>query len=116
MAHATTAQLAAWLDIDEGDLVADAARLLDRATERIDEIVIASYDDEDPDTLDALADATTAQVEFWLEVGEEHDITGQRGSIAVEGMRIGNLPRTLAPRARSALARENLLTRSVMGA
>lgn len=114
MAHATTTQLADWLGVDEVDLPADADRLLDRATETIDEAVVTPYDAEDADVLAALADATCAQVEFWFEVGEEHDITGQRGEIETEGLRIRNLPGTLAPRARRALAGENLLSRSVM--
>lgn len=114
MAHATTTQLAAWLGVVEGDLVSDAARLLDRATEVIDEAVVAPYDDTDSDVLEALADATCAQVEFWLEIGEEHDISGQRGEIETEGLRIRRLPGTLAPRARRALTGQNLLSRSVM--
>ena len=114
MAHATTAQLATWLGVDEGELVADASRLLDRATEVVDDAVVSPYDDTDSDTLDALADATCAQVEFWLEVGEEHDISGQRGEIETEGLRIARLPGTLAPRARRALSKGNLLSRSVM--
>lgn len=114
MSYATTTQLATWLGIDEEDLAADADRLLERASELIDEEVVAPYDDEDTDVLEALADATCAQVEFWNEVGEEHDTTGQRGSISVEGLSIARLPGTLAPRARRALARENLLSRSVL--
>lgn len=114
MAHATTAQLAAWLAVEEGDLPGDAERLLDRASETIDETVVAPYDDDDSDILDVLADATCAQVEFWIEVGEEHDVTGQRGEIDIEGLHIRQLPGTLAPRARRALARGNLLSRSVM--
>lgn len=114
MAHATTAELATWLGVAEGDLVSDASRLLDRATEVIDEAVVAPYDDTDSDILDALSNATCAQVEFWLEIGEEHDISGQRGEIETEGLRISRLPGTLAPRARRALAGQNLLSRSVM--
>lgn len=116
MAHATTSQLADWLDTSAEDLPADAARLLDRATEVIDEVVVAPYPTDDEDVAAALADAVCAQVEFWIEVGEEHDVAGQRGSISVDGLSIAQLPGTLAPRARRALASENLLTRSVMGA
>lgn len=114
MAHATTTQLAAWLGVAEGELVADASRLLDRATEVIDEAVVAPYDSDDEDVETALSNATCAQVEFWLEVGEEHDISGQRGEIETEGLRIRKLPPTLALRARRALAGQNLLSRSVM--
>lgn len=116
MAYATTAQLAAWLDVSEDDLPEGSARMLERASEVIDEVVVAPYPTGDDDVVAALADAACAQVEFWFEVGEEHDVAGQRGSISVEGMSISKLPGTLAPRARRALASQNLLTRSVMGA
>lgn len=116
MAYATKAELASYLNVNEADLPDDAERLLDRASELIDETVVAVYDTDDEDVQAALRDATAAQVEFWIEVGEEHDITGQRGEIEVEGLRIRKLPGTLAARARRALARENLLSRSVRGA
>ena len=119
MAHASTAQLAEWLDVEEEDLVEGAARLLDRATDVIDDAVVSPYVTDAEDVLAALADATCAQVEFWLEVGEEHDVTGQRGQIAIGGqggLAISRLPSTLAPRARRALALENLLSRSVQSA
>lgn len=113
--HATATQLATYLGVDEQDLTV-GARELTRATEVIDEHIVAPYDTEDPDVLSALADATCAQVEFWLEVGEEHDIGGQRGQVSIGGqggLSISKLPNTLALRARRALSRENLLTRSV---
>lgn len=115
MAYATTAQLATYLNVAEGDLTV-GDRELERASELLDEVIVTSYDTDDSDVEDALADATCAQVEFWLEVGEEHDISGQRGSISVGGqggLEIDSLPQTLAIRARRALARENLLVRSV---
>jgi hypothetical protein len=115
VSYSTTAQLASWLEVDEGDLTV-GDRVLARASELIDEVVVAPYDPDDEDVIEALADATCAQVEFWLEAGEEHDIGGQRGDIAVEGLRIGRLPNTLAPRARRALALQNLLTRSIQPA
>jgi hypothetical protein len=110
VSHATTGQLATWLDDDAPD---GAEHLLDRATELIDEHIVSTYDIDDDDVKAALADATCAQVEFWLEVGEEHDVSGQRGQISVAGLQISKLPPTLALRARRALTRENLLSRSV---
>jgi hypothetical protein len=59
----------------------------------------------------ALTLACVAQVEFWLETGEEHDIEGLRGSITVGKMlNISQLPDRLAPRAKRALRQVNLLS------
>lgn len=113
MAYATTAQLAAYTGIAEGSLPSNADLMLDRASELLDDVIVATYTTTDSDVQDALQDAACAQVEFWLEVGEEHDITGQRGEVEIERMRIARLPGTLAPRARRHLASENLLSRAV---
>lgn len=112
--YATSTQLNAWLaDPFQGD----PTRILARASEVIDAHIRAPYDidDEgiptDPDTAAALADATCAQVEFWVEVGEDHDVTGLANRpISVGSLNVSALPPELAPRAARILANAGLFT------
>jgi|SRR5690625_190827 len=114
MAYATEAELAAYLGISEDDLPDESERLLDRASELIDEATRGRA------TGEAASKATCAQVEFWLEVDEEHDIEGP-----IQGVIIGRLqiqygagpnriaPTYLAPRARRYLRNAGLLYAAV---
>lgn len=110
-AYATVEQLAAYL---VSDVPNDAARLLIRASDRIDDFVLAPFEIDDSDLptdtdiAAALAEAACAQVEFWIEVGEEHDVDGVRGQVSVPGTSF-SAPPTLSPRARSALSRAGLM-------
>lgn len=112
-AYATTAELETYLPASM-DLPEDAERLLMRASERVDDYVLAAFSvDEDGIPTDALVagalrDAACAQVEFWIEVGEAHDVDGIRGGMTVPGTSY-EAPPTLAPRARSFLARGGLM-------
>jgi hypothetical protein len=117
-AHASAAELASWL----GDVpVAGASRILARASELVDDKVMAAYEtDVDGHAVDAtvaaaLSAATCAQVEQWIEVGEELDISGfpSSGGFMLGRLQITDLPATLAPRAARALRAEGLLTASV---
>ena len=90
-AYATTADLAAWLGTDAPE---DSERLLRRASELLDATVYGAYAVDsatglpaDPDAAAALRDAACAQVEFWVEVGEAHDLDGGAGSqVSVGGL------------------------------
>jgi hypothetical protein len=114
--YATEAQLAEWLP--SGTSVTDAARLLRRASEVLDSFAVASWTIVEETGLPSettiatpLAEACCAQVEFWLEVGEEHDLTGLAGSgVAVGNLRVDHLPPELAPRAARILANAGLLS------
>lgn len=111
MRYATAAQLTAYLPA--GAAPADAERLLDRASELIDSVLLAAvYDVDtagsptDADAIAALVDATCAQVEFWLSSDEEDDILGPTQGYAVGGMQVQfgagenrTTPMYLAPRA-----------------
>ncbi len=110
---ASRADLASWLG---ADAPAQAERLLERAAELLDERVTVPFDVDtatqlptDADVAAALRDASCAQVEYWLELGEEVDIIGQRGRIVVSGFQ-GEAPGRLAPRAKTILARESLVS------
>lgn len=105
MAYATAADLAAYLGKEPPQ---DANRLLERASEVIDS-ALGYLVEPDPE---ALKLATCQQVEFWLEVGEAHDIAGVSGAISVDRLSY-TAPPVLAPRARRTLLAAGLLYRGV---
>ena len=90
-AYATTAELAAWLGTDAPE---DSERLLRRASELLDATVYGAYAVDaatglpaDSGAAAALRDAACAQVEFWAEVGEAHDLDGGAGSqVSIGGL------------------------------
>jgi len=101
-----------WLSDAQLALIAgDEDRILMRATEVVADAVTTGYyvdgagNATDSEVGDALRDACCAQVEQWLEVGEENDIAGYpRGSgFSVGGLNISALPPVLAPRAKRIL-------------
>jgi hypothetical protein len=122
--YATVEQLAAapW-----GLAPPDAARLLVRASEVIDQALRTAIYDVDAITgapteaavIQVLADATCAQVEFWETGDEEDDILGPVQGISLAGMQIqyggsgvvsgGRVaPTYLAPRAHRILVNAGL--------
>lgn len=111
-AYATSVELTAWLP--SGTTVSDADRLLLRASELIDSVVAAPFAIDgdglptDADIAGALRDATCAQVEQWLEVGEANDVDGLAGTqVSASGFSGSRAP-TLAPRARRILTSAGL--------
>lgn len=117
--YATDAQLTAWLSTTAE--VVESERLRRRASELLDRHVRAWFTvDTDTDlptetTLaSALADACCAQVEFWLDVGEDHDIEGLAGTrVGIGHLSLEQLPPELAPRAQRLLANAGLLPQGV---
>ena len=120
MAYATEQDLADYLGVDIQDLPADAERLLERASEDIDYYTLERIDAENAEHLDAAKKAVCAQVEMWIEVGEETDIRGALASFSIgrwsatyaSGSNGGGPPK-LAPRARRYLLVAGLLYRGV---
>jgi hypothetical protein len=124
MAYATTQQLQTYTGATPP---ADATRLLGRASELIDDhIVTAIYDVDDAGqptdqkVIDALADATCAQVEYWLAGDEEDDILGPVQGQSLAGMQeqygAGDnraTPMYLAPRAARHLRKAGLMQAAV---
>ena len=115
MAYATTTELAEYLGVQESDLPDDAERLLERASEMIDYYTLNRIDETED--AEVAKKATMAQVEQWLEMGDE-------GIIKIQGLTIGpfqaqfgagdnrTIPE-LASRARRFLFLEGLLYRGV---
>lgn len=115
--YATADDLAGWLaGGDYADQYTDSAastRVLQRASETIAWYTAGGYDDTGTvaDTVvDALRDATCAQVEQWCEIGEETSIAGWPQDTSVNlGFTVNQLPPDLAPRAGRILVAEGIL-------
>jgi hypothetical protein len=112
LAYATTAQLGTWIGVASP---ADAARLLDRASTVIDYALIgAIYNVDgtgsptDANVIQAVQDATCAQVEWWLANNDEleqyerwHSISSVDQGVSIQRLP-GKMPK-LAPRAQMIL-------------
>jgi hypothetical protein len=113
VAYAVLADLEAYI----GEAPADAAaagRMLGRAQDLIDYTIrkalfaVDNFTDgnpTDPDVLNALKQATCAQVESWLSSGDELDELGQWQTITIEGI-------TLSRRTDDTVRRERLCQRA----
>lgn len=120
MAYASRSDLAAYTG---ADAPAQAERLLERASELIDSKVIAPYTVDDDDMpsdatqRQAFRDATCAQVEWWIETGDEKGVLAAYSSVSIGSLSLsrgsaGSSAMTgeaLAPRARVHLANADLL-------
>lgn len=115
---ANRADLVAWLpSTTTVPTDPEATRLLTRASELVADKVLSGYAVTQTGApavttvAAALRDATCAQVEAWMENGEEHDIAGYPRNTAIggTGLSVSALPSELAPRARRLLRAEGLL-------
>lgn len=128
MALASLSDLAGWMGVAEADLPDDADRLLDRASEMVRYAITKPAFDEAGDPLDeldaeekqAITDATCAQGEYLIEVGEHRDLGDDVQSFQLGDLQItyGAGPnreagRALAPRARRVLSTAGLIGRGV---
>lgn len=118
--YATYSELVARLSKTYQDVVFpedDSAVVLQKASEVIDEATLyraqPAYDTDDAGVLLALSQAVCDQVEFWLEVGEEHDVTGLRGSLVSGRVQVHPVAGTLAPRAKRTLMQAGLYSSAV---
>lgn len=95
-----------------GDSAAIAA-VLQKASEVIDYHTVgraaAVWTDGTDAQKDVLTQATCDQAEFWLEVGEEHDVAGLRGSLVGGRVQMHPVPPVLGPRARRTLQNGGLM-------
>src|SRR5436190_20803894 len=108
--YATEDDLAARLS-STYSVPANAAQLLDKASELIDFATQARAaqawvatptqiltQQQIDDTKALITKAACDQVEFWLEAGEEHDVLGLRGALQGGRVQIQNLPTYLGQR------------------
>jgi hypothetical protein len=113
-AYATIADLAAapWrIVVDNDDLLVQASLLLDDKVRRPFAIDDGTKFPTDPDIAEALKDAACAQVAFWADVGEEHDVEGlHHRQVSIGHLSMASLPPELGPRAQRILALAGLLS------
>lgn len=117
MAYATAEQLETYIGPlrtlpDDAD---EVTRLLERASDLLDDATFqaSAADDLTAEQTGHLADATCAQVESWLEWGEDQAIVGFSGQVSIRSLQIANLPPVLSPRARVHLRKADLLSTMV---
>lgn len=116
--YATPTQLADYLSAEDAAEVSEAERVLARASELMDDTLRRPFAlnpatdlPADPKFADALRDATCAQVEYWLEVGESHDTGGMaHKQVSIGHLSMASLPPELAPRAKRTLHAAGLLS------
>jgi hypothetical protein len=111
-AYATPEQLADFMGGGTGGY--DPARLLVRATDLIRRSSLGRSDSTklDAQQLEYRTNATCAQVEFWVEAGEEVDKLAPQGREQI-GSFSREAPARLAPRARDYLLMAGMLYRGV---
>lgn len=109
MAYATPADLSAYIDQAPPD---DAIRLLSRASDLIDDFLVgctynvdANGNPTDAATITAFNQACCAQVEYWLENGDEFSDLTRVSSYSIEGIAVTfkDPPPRIAPRAKDVL-------------
>ena len=97
------------IDAELNDAILKASELIDEHTLNR---AMPAYESEElageQPYRDALARAVTDQVEFWAEVGPEHDVTGQRGSVVAGRFQLHPTSPTLSPRAKRTLMNAGL--------
>lgn len=116
-AYADGTRLTEWLEDSDYEAPGNPGRILARASEVITDHIFGQYEIDsgtglptDTDLVDVLGYATCAQVEQWLEVGEENDIAGfpDGTAMALGAGAVTHLPAVLAPRAARILRRAGL--------
>lgn len=115
--YATTADLAAYLGVAVGALPADAARLLQRASDDLYSYVSRNLVATNTSHMTAMKDATCAQVEYMISLGESSSIGGavQSFSIGATSMTFDSATgsRSIGSRAIRYLNNEGLLFRGI---
>jgi hypothetical protein len=119
MAYATSDELQAYLG--GSALPSDANRLLERASDLIDYATYGKINISDTEQLAVAKKATCAQVEYWISVGENIDISGYEfESISIGTFQMtkpdnvgGSNQQALAPRTRRILFLAGMLYRGV---
>lgn len=115
MAYATTTDLQTYLG---GSLPPNPQRLLDRATEVIEYYTFGKIQTSNADEAEVASKATCQQVEFWMQQGEDGDISGnQYKQISIGTWNAtfadGFQSPSLAPRAKRTLFLAGMLYRGV---
>lgn len=113
MPYATAQDVTEYTGID--NLPDDIDRIITRAEGLIDEKTRGRIDSDNADHMEAAREATCAQIEYWLSMGEEVDISNMPHNFSIGSFSMGsgnsgqsNISK-LAPRARRHLFLAGLL-------
>lgn len=118
---ATPAELEQYLG-QQYPLPAEPDRVLQRASEVIEQAsfgaagrswFVVDVDHPEDQYIRAIRDAVCAQVEFWMETGEEFDVGGLQGAIGISRLQISKLPDRLGVRAYRHLRNVGLMSNYV---
>lgn len=115
--YATTANLAAYLGIDESALPSDAVRLILRATDMVKYTSLNRVSLSNSDHVTAAGNATCAQVEWWIVNGEGTEPAIKSKSFGKTSITYADSSKPtngICDRARQYLFLAGLLDRSVM--
>jgi hypothetical protein len=113
--HATKEELQEWMGSEAPQ---NAERLLQRASNLIDSVVVAPYAKRADGTIidvnvsNALRDAVSAQVEWWLQTGDVTEASARFASSG-KGISVKSTGRRLAPQAEDVLFTGGLLNRGI---
>ena len=109
---ASHAELLARIDTSVYPVPNDTTKLRRDASELIDFVsqgrAQVAFDSDDATLKALLSDATCDQVEYWLEVGPEHDVVGLVGSLTSGRWSVSKVTPALGPRALRTLKRAGL--------
>lgn len=116
-AYATSVDLEAapWgiVSDDADDLLLQASLLLDDIVRTPFAVDAGTQLPTDPVVAGALRDAACAQVQFWADVGEDHDVEGlHHRQVSIGHLSMQSLPPELGPRAQRILQLAGLLSPS----
>lgn len=127
--YATKSDLAAFLGVNEDQLPEDSERLLKRASELVKQSIIiwpintnpysnVLVNETDEKNKEAMKLATCAQVEYWINFGENISMEGLQnfslGDLSMS-MNVGQNKNILCERARAFLNQQGLLYRGIKG-
>lgn len=88
VAYATKADLAEYLFIPVDQLPIDSERLLSRASELVKYATIGNIDECNKNHLEVAMQATCAQIEYWINAGEDKDIIGNIKSYSLDDLSV----------------------------
>ena len=88
MAYATKSDVADYMGVQESSLPDDTDRLIDRADEIIDYLIGIEY--TETDYTEVLKKASAAQVEYWINMGEDIDIVSLPHNFSIGSFSMGS--------------------------
>jgi len=115
MSYTNVNSLVEYLSVGEEDLPDDIDRMIDRATELVEEVCMGRIDKDKDRHLEVLEKAVNAQIEYWIEVGDELGVMYAFDKATIGSVSISQdkkLP-VLSPRTKRVLLTNGLLNKGI---